>query len=98
MGINVKFFDPSDPKNVEAAITDKTKAVFCETIGNPALELVDIQAIADIAHAHGLPLIVDSTFTPPVAAAPDRTWGGHRRAFAYQMAGRTRHRSWRRSG
>ncbi|MDF7822437.1 O-acetylhomoserine aminocarboxypropyltransferase/cysteine synthase [Pontiellaceae bacterium B12227] len=70
MGIHVNFFDPADPKNVEAAITDKTKAVFCETIGNPALELVDIQAIADIAHAHGLPLIVDSTFTSPALLRP----------------------------
>lgn len=70
MGINVKFFDPANPKNVEAAINEKTKAVFCETIGNPALELVDIQALADIAHAHGLPLIVDSTFTSPALLRP----------------------------
>lgn len=70
MGIKVKFVDPSDPKNFEAAINEKTKAVFCETIGNPALELVDLQAIADVAHAHGLPLIVDSTFTTPALLRP----------------------------
>jgi O-acetylhomoserine (thiol)-lyase len=70
MGIDVKFVDPSDPKNVESAINDKTKAVFCETIGNPALELVDLQGIADVAHAHGLPLIVDSTFTSPALLRP----------------------------
>jgi len=70
MGINVIFVDPTDPKNYEAAITEKTKAVFAETIGNPLLDVVDIQAIADIAHAHGLPLIVDSTFSTPALCRP----------------------------
>lgn len=70
MGIKVHLVDPSDPQNFAAAINDKTKAVFCETIGNPALELVDIQGIADVAHAHGLPLIVDSTFTTPALLRP----------------------------
>ncbi len=70
MGIKVHFVDPSDPQNFAAAINDKTKAVFCETIGNPALDLVDIQGIADVAHAHGLPLIVDSTFTSPALLRP----------------------------
>ncbi len=70
MGITVKFVDPSDPQNFAAAINENTKAVFCETIGNPALELVDLQGIADIAHANGLPLIVDSTFTTPALLRP----------------------------
>ncbi len=70
MGIKVNFVDPTDPKNFEAAINEKTKAVFCETIGNPALGLTDIQGIADVAHAHGLPLIVDSTFTTPALLRP----------------------------
>jgi O-acetylhomoserine (thiol)-lyase len=70
MGITVRFVDPSDPKNFESAINEKTKAVYTETIGNPSLEVVDIQAIADIAHAHGLPLIVDSTFTTPALLRP----------------------------
>jgi O-acetylhomoserine (thiol)-lyase len=70
MGINVIFVDPTDPKNYEAAITDKTKAVYAETVGNPLLDVVDIQAIADIAHAHGLPLIVDSTFSTPALCRP----------------------------
>ena len=70
MGITVRFVDPSDPANFANAITDKTKAVYCETIGNPALELVDIKAIADVAHAQGLPLIVDSTFTSPALLRP----------------------------
>ncbi|HEY5622020.1 MAG TPA: aminotransferase class I/II-fold pyridoxal phosphate-dependent enzyme, partial [Pontiella sp.] len=70
MGIKVKFVDPTDPTNYEAAITDKTKALYCETIGNPLLDVVDIQAVADIAHAHGLPLIVDATFSTPALCRP----------------------------
>lgn len=70
MGIKVNFVDPSDPQNFADAITEKTKAVFCETIGNPALELVDLQGIADAAHANGIPLIVDSTFTTPALLRP----------------------------
>ncbi|MEI6891147.1 MAG: O-acetylhomoserine aminocarboxypropyltransferase/cysteine synthase family protein [Pontiella sp.] len=70
MGIKVHFVDPFDPKNFAAAINENTKAVFCETIGNPALELVDLQGIADVAHANGLPLIADSTFTTPALLRP----------------------------
>ncbi len=70
MGIKVNLVDPTDPKNYEAAITDKTKALYCESVGNPLLDVVDIQAIADIAHAHGLPLIVDSTFSTPALCRP----------------------------
>jgi O-acetylhomoserine (thiol)-lyase len=64
-GINVKFVNPLDPKNFQKAITDKTRAIFIETIGNPVLEFTDIEAVANIAHDHGLPLIVDATFTTP---------------------------------
>ncbi|MBN2703481.1 MAG: O-acetylhomoserine aminocarboxypropyltransferase/cysteine synthase [Pontiellaceae bacterium] len=70
LGIKVRWVDPSDPQNFAAAINAKTKALYCETIGNPALELVDIQGIADVAHANGLPLIVDSTFTSPALLRP----------------------------
>jgi len=65
LGIKVKFVDAKDPKNVEKAITDKTRAVFIETIGNPALDFTDVSAVADVAHEHGVPLIVDATFTTP---------------------------------
>ena len=68
--INTKFVDPKDPENFAKAITPKTKLIFCETIGNPALDIVDIEAIAEVAHAHGLPLVVDSTFTPPYLQRP----------------------------
>jgi O-acetylhomoserine (thiol)-lyase len=64
-GIHVNFVDPRDPQNFERAITEKTKGVFIETIGNPVLEFTDIGAVAEVAHQHHLPLIVDGTFTSP---------------------------------
>ncbi len=64
-GIRVKFADARDPDNFAKAITEKTRALFIETIGNPVLEFTDIRAVADIAHSHNLPLIVDATFTTP---------------------------------
>ncbi len=62
-GITVRFVDASDPKNFEKAITPKTKALFGETIGNPKLNVLDLEAVAKIAHKHGLPFIVDNTVT-----------------------------------
>jgi O-acetylhomoserine (thiol)-lyase len=64
LGITVKFVDSSDPKNFEKAITSKTKALYAETIGNPKLDVLDIAAAAEVAHKHGLPLIVDNTVAP----------------------------------
>ncbi len=69
-GITVRMVDPSDPANFSAAINDKTRGIYCETIGNPALNMTDIAAVAKIAQAHHLPLIVDSTFTPPSIFRP----------------------------
>ncbi|MDQ0273031.1 O-acetylhomoserine aminocarboxypropyltransferase/cysteine synthase family protein [Cytobacillus purgationiresistens] len=69
-GIVVKLVDPSDPKNFEEAITEKTKAVFAETIGNPSLKVLDIEAVAKVAHNHGIPLIVDNTFATPYLCRP----------------------------
>ncbi len=69
-GITVKFVDPADPQNFSAAITDKTKAIFTEVIGNPKLDVADIETLATIAHDHGLPLIVDSTFATPYLMRP----------------------------
>ncbi|MGA2361650.1 MAG: O-acetylhomoserine aminocarboxypropyltransferase/cysteine synthase family protein [Candidatus Aminicenantales bacterium] len=65
LGITVKFVDPHVLKAIERAVTDKTRAVYIETIGNPGLDVTDIRAVADLAHRHGLPLIVDGTFTTP---------------------------------
>jgi O-acetylhomoserine (thiol)-lyase len=61
----VKFVQPEDPRNFEKAITDKTRALFVETIGNPVLDVTDVGEVARIAHRHGLPLIADATFTTP---------------------------------
>ena len=69
-GINVRFVDPNNPENFAAAITDKTKLLFCETVSNPGLDVADIEAIADIAHSHGIPLMVDSTFSTPYLGRP----------------------------
>ena len=69
-GIKARFVDPGDPNNFAAAINDKTKALFCETVSNPGLEISDLEAISKIAHDHGLPLIVDSTFSTPALQRP----------------------------
>jgi len=69
-GIKTIFVNARNPENFAKAITPKTKALFCETVGNPRLDVADIEAIAKIAHAHGLPLIVDSTFTSPYLQNP----------------------------
>ncbi len=70
LGIETIFVDPDDPQNFAAAINPKTKAVFVETIGNPGINLVDIQAVADIAHKNGVPLIIDNTFGTPYLIRP----------------------------
>ncbi|KAI9015491.1 O-acetylhomoserine/O-acetylserine sulfhydrylase [Hyaloraphidium curvatum] len=62
LGINVKFVDGDSPEAIKAAIDDKTRAVYCETLANPAHSVPDYRAIADIAHAAKIPLIVDNTF------------------------------------
>jgi O-acetylhomoserine (thiol)-lyase len=64
-GIRTRFVDPRDPAAFEAAISGRTRALFVETIGNPALDVTDIAAVARIAHRNRLPLIVDATFTTP---------------------------------
>jgi O-acetylhomoserine (thiol)-lyase len=69
-GINVKFVDPSDPENVRKAIDDKTRCVFLETIGNPRLDVPDFDAISKIAHAAGIPVIVDNTLASPALCRP----------------------------
>ncbi len=70
MGINTTFVDPDDPENFRAAINDRTRVVYLETIGNPLGNLIDIQAVADIAHEHGIPLMVDNTFASPYLCRP----------------------------
>ena len=62
LGINVRFVESTDPEALEAAITERTKAVFVESIANPEFLVPDLEAVADVAHRHGIPLIVDNTF------------------------------------
>lgn len=70
LGIKVKFVDASDPENFRAAITDKTKALYAESIGNPKGDVLDIEAVAAIAHENGVPLIIDNTFPSPYLLRP----------------------------
>ena len=69
-GITVKYVADNKPECFEELITDKTRVVFAETIGNPKLDVTDIKAVADVAHAHGIPLIVDNTFATPYLVRP----------------------------
>lgn len=69
-GIKVKFVSPDDPENFKQSITPRTKAIFAETIGNPSLRVLDIEAVADIAHEAGVPLIIDNTFATPYLCRP----------------------------
>lgn len=70
LGIKTVFVNPDDPENFRTAINDKTKAVYIETIGNPGINLVDIEKIAAIAHDNKIPLIVDNTFGTPYLIRP----------------------------
>lgn len=70
LGIDTTFVDPDDPENFRRAITPKTKLLYAESLGNPGLNVLDIQAVADIAHEHGLPLMIDNTVPSPFLCQP----------------------------
>ena len=70
LGIETTFVDPDDPENFAAAITDRTKVLYAETIGNPGMNILDIEPVAEIAHAAGLPLMLDNTFPTPYLCRP----------------------------
>jgi len=70
LGIDAVFVDPDDPENFRRAITPRTRALYAETIGNPRMNVLDIAAVASIAHEHNLPLIVDNTFASPYLCRP----------------------------
>ncbi len=70
LGIKFHFVDQSNPENFRSKINDKTKAIFVETIGNPRIDVADLEAIANIAHENGIPLIVDNTFASPILNRP----------------------------
>lgn len=69
-GITTKFVNPDNPANFKEALTENTKAIYVESIGNPGINLVDLEAVAEIAHAHKIPLIVDNTFGTPYLIKP----------------------------
>ena len=69
-GVEVTLVDPTDPANFAAALRPNTKAVYAETVGNPQLEVLDIEAVAEVAHAAGLPLVVDNTMPTPYLVRP----------------------------
>ncbi|KQX07500.1 MULTISPECIES: O-acetylhomoserine aminocarboxypropyltransferase/cysteine synthase family protein [unclassified Leifsonia] len=73
-GVETTFVQSSDPADYAAAITDKTKVLFAETIANPSGEIADLEGLADVAHAHGIPFIVDSTIATPYLNRPIE-WG-----------------------
>ncbi|HME07719.1 MAG TPA: O-acetylhomoserine aminocarboxypropyltransferase [Bryobacteraceae bacterium] len=70
LGYNVKFVEPDDPENFRRAITPKTKCLYGETISNPRGNVLDIEAVAKIAHANGIPLVIDNTFATPYVCRP----------------------------
>ncbi|KTE93035.1 O-acetylhomoserine aminocarboxypropyltransferase [Desulfitobacterium hafniense] len=70
LGVKTVFVHPDDPENFRKAVTEKTKALYIETIGNPGINLIDIEAVAQIAHEYGVPLIVDNTFGTPYLIRP----------------------------
>ncbi len=74
MGISTKFVDPKDPENFRKAIGPKTRAIFAETVGNPKLDTLDIEAVANIAHENGIPLLIDNTLPSPYLVQPLK-WG-----------------------
>jgi O-acetylhomoserine (thiol)-lyase len=70
LGIDVRFAEDDSPASLEALIDDKTSAVYCESIGNPAGNIPDLEAIAEMAHKHGVPVIVDNTVASPALIRP----------------------------
>ena len=70
LGIKVRFVDPSDPENFRRAVNDRTRALYAETIGNPKMDVLDIEPVAKVAHEAGVPLIVDNTFATPYLCRP----------------------------
>jgi len=74
IGIEARFAAPDDIEGMAAMIDDRTKAIFCESLGNPAGNVVDLEALADMAHAHGVPVIVDNTVATPYLNNPFK-WG-----------------------
>jgi O-acetylhomoserine (thiol)-lyase len=74
LGINVRFVDPDDFDGIRAAINSKTRAIYAESLGNPKLDVIDVEKLAGIAHGNGLPLVIDNTCASPALLRPIE-WG-----------------------
>ena len=99
LGIHTTFVANERPEEFEAAIGDRTKVVYTEIIGNPTGAVADVEALADIAHRHGLPLRRRCDIRHPVPLPPDRVRGRHRSAFRHQVHRGPRHEyRWRYHG
>lgn len=97
MGIDATFVSPdATEEELNAAFRDNTKAMFGETIANPALTVLDIEKFAKVAHAHGVPLIVDNTFPTPINCQPHQVGSGYCDPLHHEVHGRTRRGGWRR--
>src|SRR6202795_2444307 len=70
LGINIRFAETDHPAAVEKLVDDNTRAVFCESVGNPAGNICDVEALANVAHKHSVPLIVDNTVATPILLRP----------------------------
>lgn len=84
LGITTTFVDPKEVANFDKAVKENTRAIFIETLGNPKLDVLDIEAIAKVAHKHKIPLIVDNTVATPVLLNPIK-YGANSGTFAYQI-------------
>ena len=91
LGIETTFVDPEDPDNFRRAIRPNTRALYGETLGNPLVNVFDIEAVAQIAHEHGLPLVIDNTVRQPLPVQPLCLRRRHRGAQRDQVPGRPRH-------
>ena len=91
LGIQVKFAKSDNPADVEPLLDANTRAVFCESVGNPAGNICDIAALAEVAHAGGVPLVVDNTVATPILLRPNEYGADIVGAFADQVHGRARH-------
>ena len=85
LSLDVTLVDPDDMDAWRAALRPETKALFAETIGNPGGNILDIAAVAEIAHEHGAPLVIDNTFASPYLMPPNRVGRGYRAALGDQV-------------
>ncbi len=91
LGIDTVFVDPDDPENFRRAITPRTRVLYGETIGNPLLNVLDIEAVAKVAHDANLPLMIDNTFASPYLCRPIEYGADIVLALGHQVHRRPRH-------